>query len=63
MNKDEQRAKDRTTPSSVKKPELKIDDIVPMQVGPRSDLSFEEKRNSDPESVSESGSRESKSSE
>ena len=63
MNKVDERAKDRTPPSSVKKPYLKMDNVVPMQVEPKSDLCVQEKKNSDPESDSEQGSEESESSE
>ena len=61
LNKVDQRFK---ASSSVKKPELKMDDVVPIQiepiqVEPKSDLSFEEKKNSDPESDFESSSEKS----
>ena len=56
LNNVDQRVKDS---SSVKKPELKMDDVVPIQIEPKSDLSFEEKKNSDPESDFESSSEKS----
>ena len=59
LNKGDQRVKDRTTSSFLTKQELKMDDIVPMQVDPRSYFAIEEKKNSNPELDSGSGSDES----
>ena len=42
LNKVDQKVKNRATPTSLKKQELKMDDVVHMQVDPKSDLSFEE---------------------